>query len=436
MKDARELAVRVLELVERDGMYASAAFDSQARMSGLDRRKIALAQEMAFGVLRHRRYLEYALPTHRPLKDAHPFVQRHLLVGAYQILFMKSISPQEAVSRAVDLVRKRRGPRAGGMVNAVLRALASMEHIKLPKDPIRRLAIERSLPDWLAEEMIEQFGQEKADALAMALGQVPDIVLRTNLRRISREELMDRLRDAFPKARIEPGRWTPAAIRVRGMPDPVRHHFHREGLYSVQDEGSQLIGLLADPKPGERILDACSGAGGKALHLFDRAGTQIYACDIDPMKIISLRERAHMAGADIRTEVMDLTVQRPDGLFDLVLLDAPCTGLGVLRRNPEARWRLRRDDVDKFARIQTAMLHNLADAVTPGGRLVYAVCTFTRKETTEVIEKFLDSRPDFYAAQPPPVIRSELLDNRFLRLFPHLHETDAFFAAVLRRREA
>ncbi len=435
MKDARELAVRVLELVERDRMYASAAFDTQASRSGLDRRKIALAQEMAFGVLRHRRYLEHALPTHRPLKDAHPFVQRHLLVGAYQILFMTSIPPEEAVNRAVQLVKMRRGPKAGGMVNAVLRALASDKTVRLPEDPVKRLAIHRSLPDWLAKDMIEQFGYSQADELAKSLGEVPDTVLRTNLRSISRDELMDRLRQELPDTRIQPGRWTPAAIRVRGMADPVRHPLHRQGFYAVQDEGSQLVALLADPRPGERILDACSGAGGKALHLFDIAGTQVQAYDVNPMKIISLRERAHVAGAQISAGVMDLTEQRPEGRFDLILLDAPCSGLGVLRRNPEARWRVTADDVQRFAGIQAAMLRNLADAVAPGGRLVYAVCTFTRRETTEVVEQFVNSRPDFYVAEPPESIAPEVINGKFLRLFPHLHDTDAFFAAVLRRRE-
>ncbi|MGE6757648.1 RsmB/NOP family class I SAM-dependent RNA methyltransferase [Corallococcus interemptor] len=294
------------------------------------------------------------------------------------------------------------------------------------------LALRASLPDWLADHFSRELGAEAEDFCAH-LNVPGPITLRVNPARISREALASRL--ASEGVATRPGSWSPLALHVDG-PRPNLYGLDslREGLFEVQDEGSQLLGLLVEARPGETVLDLCAGAGGKTLQLgaaMNDSG-RLLAYDPDAERLDRLQQRASRAGL---TRVQVLRTPPTQGLnADRVLADAPCSELGSLRRGPDLRFRLTPDSLSQYTAVQRDILARAGDVVRPGGRVVYATCTVNRAENQDVVADFLRSRPDFRAVTPgagwlPDACRQD----GFLFVTPHRHGTDGFFAAVLER---
>jgi 16S rRNA (cytosine967-C5)-methyltransferase len=305
-----------------------------------------------------------------------------------------------------------------------------------------REATRLSYPTWLLESWVADYGAEQATALAEAMNQRAPMAVRVNTARIAREALVAQLGEEHVVAR--PTALSPVGLVFETRVNAFGLSAFRDGLFEVMDEGSQLVGDLVAPPPGGRVLDACAGAGGKTLALGAAlAGKgRVLALDTDGKKLEELRRRARRAGlTNVQAKPVgagagDIAKAAP-GTYDRVLVDVPCSGLGTLRRNPEARWRLRRADVDAFPARQLALMITYAPLTAVGGRLIYATCTVNRRENEGVIERFLAERDDFV---PVPVKeiwgreRAEKLgDGMTLQLFPHRHDTDGFFAAVLRR---
>ena len=443
--EPRLLAQEVLARVERHNAYASIAFDAVAMSGNLSREVRALSKELLFGVLRHRTRLERAVSEYATssLDHCHPFVRRQLLIGAYQILFMQNIPAAIAVDRAVELTRLHVGTTPSGFVNAVLRKLSHQGEPPFPPhtDHLARLGMVHSFAPWMVQAAVDTVGPDEAEALLEALNQRARTILRANVLRTDRDELIAKLSRQFPDSAISPTRLSPVGVEVQGLPDPIRQDLHREGWYLVQDEGSQLVVFFVDPRPGTRILDACAGTGGKSLHLAARLSNQaeIVAVDLKASKMDALLARARRAGVTcVSTDTMNLVREQPAGQFDVVLLDAPCSGLGVLRRHPEAKWRLTREEASSMARRQAQLLEAMAGRVAPGGLLAYVVCTFWPPETTEQVAAFLALHPEFERVGPPRVdglswdgcVNAE----GDLVLLPHRHNTDGFYVARLRRK--
>lgn len=443
--EPRLLAQEVLARVERHNAYASIAFDAVAMSGNLSREVRALSKELLFGVLRHRTRLERAVSeyTNSSLDHCHPFVRRQLLIGAYQILFMQNIPAAIAVDRAVELTRLHVGTTPSGFVNAVLRKLSHQGEPPFPKgdDHLARLGLVHSFAPWMVQAAVDTVGPDETDALLEALNQRARTILRANVLRTDRDGLIAKLTLQFPDAAVAPTRLSPVGVEVQGLPDPIRQDLHREGWYLVQDEGSQLVVFFVDPRPGTRILDACAGTGGKSLHLAAKLSNQveILAVDLKASKMDALLARARRAGVTcVSAAAMNLVKEQPAGQFDVVLLDAPCSGLGVLRRHPEAKWRLTREEATSMARRQAQLLEAMASKVAPGGLLAYVVCTFWPPETTEQVAAFLALHPEFERVGPPPVdglswdgcVNAE----GDLVLLPHRHNTDGFYVARLRRK--
>ncbi len=445
-EEPRLLAQEVLARVERHNAYASIAFDAVAMSGNLSREVRATSKELLFGVLRHMTRLERAISAYanQPLDRCHPFVRRQLLIGAYQILFMRNIPPAIAVDRAVELTRLHVGNTPSGFVNAVLRKLAHQGEPPFPPDldlP-RRLEQEYSFPEWMVQAALDTVGESEAASLLDSLNARARTILRANVLRTTRDELVEKLRAQFPDADVKPTRHSPVGVEAAGLPDPVRQDLHREGAYLVQDEGSQLVVFYVDPKANARILDACAGTGGKSLHMGARLknGADILAADLKASKMDALTQRARRAGVTcIRTATLNLVKEPPDGPFDLVLLDAPCSGLGVLRRHPEAKWRLTLEEARAMVKKQSQLLESLAPKVAPGGQLAYVVCTFWPPETTRQVENFLGLHPEFERMGPPPSTEVDfgpfLNEKGDLLLLPHRHDMDGFYVARLRRKE-
>jgi 16S rRNA (cytosine967-C5)-methyltransferase len=445
----------VLARVERDGAFANralgAALDRVEReLSTADR---ALATELVYGVLRRRSRLDRALEAvaDRGLGAGIPTEMRIALrVGAYQLLFLDRIPAYAAVNDAVEAAKRGGGPRFAGLANALLRRVAERGEPPLPdpaRDPVGHLVEACGFPEWLARLALAELGIETALALAAEIGAPAPLGLRANRLRTTRAELAAALAAERPGAAISPAPAAPDALLARGLEAPARTAAFAEGLVAIEDVGAQVVAELCGAAPGERILDACAGEGGKTAHLAALGGGQARVDAVDRSAAKLDRALAHcrrLGVSGVRTFVADLTTALPSdaGPYDRVLLDAPCSGLGVLRRHPEALLRRSPADLALLAAAQRRMLEAVAARVAPGGLLVYAVCTFDRAEGEEVVGSFLGAHPGFRierpGAVPGGVPWDRLIDERgplpgVVRTWPQRDDADAFFAARLRR---
>ncbi len=303
------------------------------------------------------------------------------------------------------------------------------------------LAERADLPDWLAERLLGSFDEAGVLALAQGLNRAAPLDLRANVLKMDRDTLLARLREDGIAA--EPGALSPQAVRLVGKPALQKHPLFLDGSFEVQDEGSQLLALLVQPKRGELVIDFCAGAGGKTLQLgaMMRSTGRLYAFDVSEKRLAKLKPRLARSGLSNVHPVLiahenDAKVKRMAGKADRVLVDAPCTGLGTLRRNPDLKWRQSPTSVDEMVVKQGAILAAAARLVRPGGRLVYATCSLLIEENDAVVDAFLVAHPQFRSLSARDVLQKQgvmVETGERLRVLPHLHDTDGFFAAVLER---
>jgi 16S rRNA (cytosine967-C5)-methyltransferase len=452
-RTGRDLARQVLARVERDGAFANralaAALDRAADLSPPDR---ALATELVYGVLRRRARLDRALDAvaDRGLSVA-PEVRNVLRVGAYQLLFLDRIPSYAAVNDTVETMKRQHGARLGGLANALLRRVAERGEPPLPDpahDALGFLVDACGFPDWLARLCLRDLGNERAVALATASGEAAPLALRANrLAGVTREALERSLAAERPGAVLTPSEVAPDALLARGLDAPGTTEAFGAGAFAIEDVGAQIVAELCGAAPGERILDACAGLGGKTAHLAALAqnDASIDALDLSAAKLRQAEEQwTRLRTRGIHGRVADLTKDFPAAAptYQRVLLDAPCSGLGVLRRHPEVLLRRTEADLVLLAATQRRMLDVVAPLVMPGGILVYAVCTFDRAEGEDVVSAFLQSHPAFQPAPPPAAAASipwgrltgSGPDGHLVRLWPDRDDADAFFAARLRRQ--
>jgi 16S rRNA (cytosine967-C5)-methyltransferase len=323
-------------------------------------------------------------------------------------------------------------------VRADVRALA--ERVRTLDQSTLPFAVRANLPDWLAERLSAQWGETEALALAAALNQPAPVDLRVNTLKAERPEVRARLaEEGFP---AEPTPYSPVGLRRRDRASLFRSAAFKDGWFEVQDEGSQLLSLLLEPKRREMVVDFCAGAGGKTLHLgalMANSGT-LYAFDVSAKRLEKLKPRLARAGLNnVRTVVIaherDARVQRLAGKIDRVLVDAPCSGTGTLRRNPDIKWRA--INLAELTAAQTKILNAAAELVKPGGRLVYATCSVLREENEAIVEEFLALHPGFKVEPVTGILARRhvplAMNETALHLYPHRHGTDGFFAVVLQR---
>lgn len=390
MTTPRDVARKVLDRIERDGAWATPALDGELARAGLDDRDRRLASELVYGVLRHRTRLDRAIAAHADLKKTPPRVLLAMRLAAYQLLMLDRVPAYAAVDDAVAAARQVGGPKLGGFVNAVLRKLAPGREPALPKESRARIEIAASLPRWIIDELAAAIAAPDGtvdEALlaerAQTFAESAPIVARVNRRRTTREALIDTLREAGVTA--TPLDICPAALVLDGLGDPARSASFLAGQWTVQDSGAQLVAELAAPRAGQRILDACAGVGGKATHLAELAddAAAIDAADLNATKLGLCGETAQRLGlSSITRKVCDLLDPKAPlaASYDVIVLDAPCSGLGVLRRHPDAKWRVQPQDVPRLADLQRQLLDAVLPRIAAGGALVYSVCTFTCAE--------------------------------------------------------
>jgi 16S rRNA (cytosine967-C5)-methyltransferase len=444
---ARRIALDVLRRVEAEGAYAQLCLNHSLRRSpSLSRNDRALATELVYGTLRWRRRLEYALSaySHRSLDKIEPVLLRVLRVSAYQLLFLDRIPVWAAVDQGTELAASLRGRSAAAFVNGVLRALSRRrDQIEWPDpdiDPVHALAINHSFPDWMVSLWLNKYGMERATSLMEACNRVPPVWVRTNTLRITPHGLCGLLSAAAHEA--SENKTVPGAVKLTGAGDVTRLAAHETGLFHIQDAAAQSVCLLLAPRPGHRVLDACGAPGGKTATIAElmQDEGEIFSADIHPARVALVRKLLERLGiSSVKRFARDLSegVPKEWGNFDRVLLDAPCSSLGVLRRHPESKWRLAPADLPRLALMQRKLLDNVAPVVKSGGYLVYSVCTFSDEEGKSLLKSWMKDNPDFTLSDPKQGKRApwhKLLDSEsMLSTWPDLNDMDAFFAARLIR---
>jgi len=447
LKTPRGIAVEILNRVALTDAYAEPLLDACLSTHDLpnihDRR---LLTQLVYGVLRNQGRLDWIIGTYYrgDVKSLNIFAINILRTGLYQLLYTSRIPIFAVVDEAVKLT-KIYYPAGTGLVNALLRNyLRKQEHLVYPRleeAPLEHIAVVHSHPRWLVERWLKIFGVEGTAALCSANNAIPPITLRVNGLRATREETKNEL----AKDNIEAGKtfFSPHGLVIAKHGPSLRETAsYRKGHVLLQDEASQLIGLLAAPQPGENVLDICAGTGIKTTHLADIMDNKgkITAVDINAGKLASLRELADRLGiGNVETKVGDATTDMEpwwQGQFDRALVDAPCSGLGTLRRNPEIKWRLHACDLKSFSVLQKQLLHNTVSSLKRGGTLVYSVCTVIPEENEAVIDDFLKYHNEFCLVPPSESIERTLIDKRgFFRTNPALQGTDGFFGAVMVKKQ-
>ena len=437
-QNPREAALKVLHAVDTRSAFSDRVLDG-AHAAGGDPRDQALLHELVKGTLRWRGRLDWALDqrVHVGLGQLQPWIKNVLRLGAYQVLFLDRVPPHAAVDESVKLANQYGHPGSAGLVNSVLRRLVEeKDTLEFPTgDDAESLAVWGSHPRWLVERWLERFGAETTRALLMANNQPSRTGLRANVLRVSRDALLARL--AGQGYSVEPGRLAPELVwLVNGVP-LARLAELREGLCTAQDESEALVTGLVGPQPHERLLDLCAAPGGKSTHMAERMGDEgeVWAMDRVEGRVATLEATVSRLG------VHSVHVVRGDGRnypfpmpFDRVLVDAPCSGLGVLGRRADARWRKGPEILHEMPPLQVELLAAGGRQARPGGVLVYSVCSFEPEETTAVVERFLDQHPGFILESADGMLPPEVVDDQgFMRVLPHVHGCDGAFAARFRK---
>jgi 16S rRNA (cytosine967-C5)-methyltransferase len=445
---ARTAAYTALRDVNSGRVDLPAAL-SAARLTLQDERDRALTNDLVTGTLRWQRQLDYLIEhfAKRSIAKLDADVLQILRLGAYQLLHLDRVPAAAAVNDAVAMTRRARKTSAAGLVNAVLRAISRNTHrLPLPLRPpegdaLLYLEVTLSHPRWVASRWLNRYGFDATEAWETFNNTAAPLTIRVNRLKASVEDVTRALSDHC--VAVEPARYAPDGLIVRSG-NPLRTPLAGSGMFFLQDEASQLVALLGAPEPGMKILDTCASPGGKttamAAMAADRA--EIVATDVRPARVELLRETIAASGAqNVRVQQVDLEQPLPfSPEFDVVFVDAPCSGLGTVRRDPDIRWRRNEGDLVSLADAQIKMLRNASDVVRPGGRLVYSTCSSEPEENDEVVDRFLYenssfSRVDLRTAKTPhfDALAPVLDDAGVLRTMPHEHGLEAFYGVVLRR---
>ena len=438
MGNPRETAVLTLAACERQGAWSDGHLKRAIRERGLDRRDGALATRLCYGVLQNKLLLDWRLGRVCSMKldKLDIRILCDLRVAAYQLLFLDKIPASAAVNEAVELAKKHsRNPRAAGLVNGVLRALLREESPEIVgRDEIETLSLRYSHPRWLVEKFVGQLGLEGGSALLQADNEQPPTAAQVNILKTKPENLAEELRAAGGS--VEPHPWLPNCLLLTGTGDLERLDAFRRGDFYVQDAASRMAVIAADPRPGDRVLDCCAAPGGKsfaaAIAMENRG--ELISCDIHPHKIKLLEAGRDRLGLSMVTPTLQNAAQtREDWLesFDVVLTDVPCSGLGIIRKKPDIRYK-DPEPLKGLPRVQRGILDNCARYVRPGGVLVYSTCTVLPRENGDVVDGFLAACPEF-ELEPFTLPRFGEQPGK-VTFWPHIHGTDGFFVARLRRK--
>ncbi|MGB9792634.1 MAG: 16S rRNA (cytosine(967)-C(5))-methyltransferase RsmB [Thermacetogeniaceae bacterium] len=447
---ARDGALRVLLAVEKEGAYANLALQKLRSLHRLKTPDAALLTELVYGTLRWQNTLDWVINqfSKLPVDKMNSVVRNILRLGAYQLLFLERIPPPAACNEAVKLAKLWGLEQLGGFVNGVLRNIVrNKEKIIYPsldENPSLHISVKYSHPLWLVDRWLERWGEKETISLCIANNETPPLVLRCNTLKTTPEKLLQELTE--DGISVVPSPYIPEGLRVSQINHLNELRSYKAGYFVVQDESSMLASLILQPEEGSFVLDACSGPGGKTTHLAQimRNKGKILALDIHEHKLRLVAETAERLGISIIERRLLDARSLPEelhGKADYVLVDVPCSGLGVIRRRPELRWRLNPEKLSLYPQQQLEILKGAAVAVKKGGVLVYSTCSTEPEENRDVISRFLQEAVGFQPEDitdliPFPLVHEvdqQTAKAGYIQLMPHRHGTDGFFIARLRK---
>lgn len=448
---ARDVALEVLIRVERNQSYSHIELNRVLQDVELSQADVGLVTAIVYGTLQRQNTLDWILAPflRKKLRKRDRWVRELLRMSVYQLTYLQKVPPAAAVHESVEIA-KRRGHRGiASFVNAVLRNV--LRHKDEPllrgdKDPVKKLALEHSHPEWLVKRWLAEWDKDKVVGFLAANNAPPAHTIRINPLKTSRLKLKKMLETVNPKATVRLSDIAELGLIVEGFGNIGDSEWFHKGECSIQDESSMLVGQVLRPSPGASVLDMCAAPGGKATHLAElmHGDGLVEAYDIHSHRVKLIAQQAQRLGlprlvakrADAR-QLPQLVSQ----LYDYVLLDAPCSGFGVIRRKPEIKWRQSMETIKNLVTLQRQLLDAAAKLVKPGGVLVYSTCTLEPRENEQQIAMFLDRYPAFFLDEnmdqhlPKPVIQKAMFEPGMLRIFPQDFNSDGFFIARLLRGE-
>ena len=449
--DARKVALDTLNTLDQghhtlDNIMEAAV----AEEAGLSKRDRAFIQALVFGVLRWRGRLDFIINHFSSTRfdKIDPRVLNILRLALFQIIYLDRVPESAAVNTAVEIAKTTVAPWVVGFVNAVLRKAArDYQNLSFPavgKNAVAATATAKSFPEWIIRRWTRRYGLEDTTALCDALNTIPAIAVRTNRLKTSQQDLMKSLTGEAEQ--IKATLHSPDGITFVNPATSIPGlSAFKKGWFQVQDEAAQLVSLLLNPQPGDTVLDACAGLGGKTGHIAQlmKNNGSVVALDINEHKLLRLESEMLRLGISIvetsRQDLENKNLQRQFNPFDRILLDAPCSGLGVVRRNPDIKWRMLKTDLAKFKCRQLALLRNLSPLVKPSGVLVYAVCSPEPEENEDVVNEFLKNHAEFVIDKqfegPPDKMLSIQAANGWYKTFPHFSHMDGFSFVRLKKAQ-
>ncbi|UOG09150.1 16S rRNA (cytosine(967)-C(5))-methyltransferase RsmB [Bacillus altitudinis] len=442
--NVREVALDALIKLEQNQAYSNLLLQSVMKEKELSDQDKPLLTELVYGTLQNKLALDYMLTpfVKKPQKVA-PWVMQLLRMSLYQMVYLEKIPDRAAIHEAVELTKKRGHKGISSLVNGVLRSVQreGVPSFDAIKDPVKRLSVETSHPLWLVQEWVEAYGFEAAESMCRIHLVPPKQTLRVNQMKKNRTALQQELMDAGIETEL--GDLSEDALKLM-KGSIVSTPFFQEGFVTIQDESSMLVARALDPQPGEMVLDACAAPGGKSTHIAERMNDEgkIVSLDLHEHKVKLIKQAAKRLNLT-HIEVKALDARKAsdhydDASFDRILIDAPCSGFGVIRRKPDMKYTKSSEDSARLATIQQSILHETAQLLKPGGTLVYSTCTMDPTENQQVIHAFLqehqDFEPDLSLNERLPEQVAPFVQNGSVQILPHYFGTDGFFICSMRKK--
>lgn len=441
----REIALKILYEVDVKNAYSNISLKQHLKDTSLKSVDRALVTQLVYGVIKNKSRIDWILSnfSKTPIRKMSPWVLNILRLGIYQIVYLDKIPQSASVNESVKLGKKYGHKKIGGFINAILRNIIRAPEKDLQpdkKDGIDFMAIHYSHPKWLVEKWVKEFGVDFTINLLKKNNEAPCISIRTNTLKISREKLLQLLREDGILA--EEGKWCPEAIIVKHISNIQQNQYFQKGFFQVQDQSSMLVGHVLDPQAGQSVLDACAAPGGKTTHIAQKMNNKgkIIARDIYDHKLSLMKDSMDRLGiSNIKLEnfnALDLDLNLIDQV-DKVLLDAPCSGLGIIRRKPDLKWNKNLEDISAITSLQFKILENVAHYVKKDGTIVYSTCTINPEENLDLIKSFLDQNPSFQLVPITPISKKmekhQEIQKGYLQVFPNIDEIDGFFISKMQR---
>lgn len=443
----REVALKVLYDVNENGAYSNISLNKYIEGNELRDIDKAFITDLVYGTIKWRLKIDWIIQQFSSvkLKKISPWIMNILRLGVYQLLYTDKIPESAACNESVNLSKKYGHSSSRGFVNAILRNISkSRDKINYPdkdRELSQYLSVMYSHPEWMVKEWLNNFGIEFTEDLLNSNNEIPDFTIRTNTLRISIEQLIDNFNGFGIEAKR--GKYVGEALVIKNPSSITRLEAFKKGYFQVQDESSMLVSKVLDPKPGELVIDVCSAPGGKSTHIAQIMQNKgvVIARDIHEHKIKIINDSSKRLGLDIiKAELFDAakTDENLIGKADCVLVDAPCSGLGIIRRKPDIKWARNINDKKEITELQFKILNASSKYLKSGGTMVYSTCTIGNEENEGLVGEFLKLNRDFelidISSVVPDGLRKKSTYDGYIQLFPNIDDLDGFFMAKMIKR--